>query len=163
MLIKDRKLYITSFFFFLTQMSTGLQMYLSQTLDKGLLLFTDGQVNMVQHHLTDEVSDPASLSVFFFFPLPIADKKKKTQLPTVPGVYSCQRLDCTATNQPLSGKVRLLKATASGRTGPDNRPVVTFAKVTIIHVCGCPTGMKWEQGKKNKKLSCHMTSPRCFN
>lgn len=99
-------------FFFYMNGQRAANVYLSLTLVKGLLLFTDGYVNMVQHHLTDEVWDPASLFTpclcFSFLP----DKKKKSQLPTVPGVYSCQRLDCTATNQPLSGE-----AAASGRTG----------------------------------------------
>lgn len=97
-------------------------MYLSLTLVKGLLLFTDGYVNMVQHHLTDEVSDPAPLSsprlCFSFFAIPDEKKKKKNHnYPQFPGVYSCQGLDCTATNQPLSGKDGAPKAAASGGTG----------------------------------------------
>lgn len=44
-------------------------------------------------------------------------RKKNHNYPQFPGVYSCQGLDCTATNQPLSGKDGALKAAASGRTG----------------------------------------------
>lgn len=80
---------------------------------------------MVRHHLTDEVSDPASprspclcFSFFFFF-LVIPDEKtekKNHNYPQSPGVYSCQRLDCTASNQPLSGEDGALRAAASGGT-----------------------------------------------
>lgn len=73
---------------------------------------------MVQHHLTDEVSDPASpFSPCLCFSFLQASQTKKNQLPTVPGVFSCQRLGCTTTNQPLSGRDGALKAADSGMTG----------------------------------------------
>lgn len=122
------------FFSFNTDGLRAVNVYLSQTLVKGLRLFTHGYVNMVQHHLTDEVSDPASVFLHFLF------LYEKTQLPTVPGVYSCQRSDCTATNQPLSGGDGGFEAVASGRTGRYGA-AVTYVKVTIVHARGCPTGM----------------------
>lgn len=108
-----------TFFSLHTDWQRAANVYLSLTLVRGLLLFTDGYVSMVQHHLTDEVSDPASLFspclCFSFFVIP-DEKKKNHNYPQSPGVYSCQRLDCTASNQPLSGKDGALKATASGGT-----------------------------------------------
>ncbi len=128
--------------FFYTNGWRAANVYLSLTLVKGLLLFTDSYINTVQHHFTDEVSHPASLFspclCFSFF-----REKKNHNYPQSPGVYSCRRLDCAATNQPLSGEHGALKATASGGSA-DTWSLVTSVKVAIIHVCGCSTGMWWE-------------------
>lgn len=51
--------------------------------------------------------------------------------PTVPGVHSCQRLDCRTTNQPLSLRLGAPKAAASGRMDGYK---VGFVKVTVVFV-----------------------------
>lgn len=76
----------------------------------------DGYINVVPHHLTDKVSVPAWLFSPWLFFLP-PKKKDSHNYPQSPAVYTCQRLDCCATNQPLSGNDGALKATDSRGTG----------------------------------------------
>lgn len=132
----------------------GCKCILNRTLVKGLLLFTDGYVNMVQHHLTDEVLDPASLfsPCVCFFLCVIPEGRKKSQLPTIPwSVFMSEvRLHC---NQSALIRERWGPEGPGRQVGQEGpRPVVVFAKVRIIHVCGCSTGMLWE--------SCHVKSPQ---
>lgn len=84
-------------------------------------------------------------------------RQKKSQLPTVPGVYSCQRLDCTATNQPLSGKDGVLKAAASGRTD-GYRAGCNFCQ-GYNHPCLWMSN--WNVGGVEKTQSCRMRTTCC--
>lgn len=131
MLIWDRKMYITPFFNINGYMATN-KLYLSQTLFRVLPSFQGSSLNMVVHHLTDEVWTPASLfspCLFSFLLKP----NWKVRIRQPPGVW----LGCSPTSQPLSGNDGVLKATAFIRTGSDG----PFAKVMMIHVRGGQTGM----------------------